>query len=423
MADAGPPGVIVAGAGIAGLTTALAFASKGQRVRVFEQAARLEEVGAGLQLSPNATRILSRLGVLGRILPHAVQPAAVLLKDAVSLRLLARIPLGEIAEDRWKAPYLVVHRADLQRALLAAVAETPGIEIVTAAAVTDFQAGPDGPAITMTTAEGVRHERGALIVGADGVWSRLRSWCGGAESRFAGEIAWRTTIERASTAGFAFDALTSSDCVTTFLNPAFHLVAYPVRAGAAVNLVAFTKGGIAKGGKAKGDGAKGDGAKGDGTARDWAARADSAEFLVHLQSADRMLLDIVKQAGPWTAWPLHTVDAASRWFRPDGLVLVGDAAHAMTPFAAQGAAMAIEDAATLADCMVSSGRIVASEIPGRLQRWERLRKPRVTKVARRGALNHLAWHAAGPVALARNFLLRHRSPQKLAADLDWLYGD
>ena len=418
MADAGPPGVIVAGAGIAGLTTALAFASKGQRVRVFEQAARLEEVGAGLQLSPNATRILSRLGVLGRILPHAVQPAAVLLKDAVSLRLLARIPLGEIAEDRWKAPYLVVHRADLQRALLAAVAETPGIEIVTAAAVTDFQAGPDGPAITMTTAEGVRHERGALIVGADGVWSRLRSWCGGAESRFAGEIAWRTTIERASTAGFAFDALTSSDCVTTFLNPAFHLVAHPVRAGAAVNLVAFTKGEIAKGGEANRDRAKG-----NSDARDWAARADSAELLDHLQGADRMLLDIVKQAGPWTAWPLHTVDAASRWFRPDGLVLVGDAAHAMTPFAAQGAAMAIEDAATLADCIVSNGRIMASEIPDRLQRWERLRKPRVAKVARRGALNHLAWHAAGPVALARNFLLSHRSPQKLAADLDWLYGD
>src|ERR1700754_1349548 len=135
MSEARSRQVIVAGAGIAGLTAALAFAVRGFPVRVFEGAPRLEEAGAGIQLSPNATRILDRLGVLSGLRSAAVRPEAVILRDASSLAELARVPLGGAAERRWNAPYLTCYRADLHSALLAHVAREPGIQLVTGAHV------------------------------------------------------------------------------------------------------------------------------------------------------------------------------------------------------------------------------------------------------------------------------------------------
>ena len=119
----------------------------------------------------------------------------------------------------------------------------------------------------------------------------------------------------------------------------------------------------------------------------------------------------------WTAWPIHAVDANENWTAPR-LALIGDAAHAMPPFAAQGAAMAIEDAATLAGCVAA----VPGNLAAALARWEASRRPRIAKVARRGTLNHFAWHARGPVAFARNLVLKALPSEKLAHDLDWLYG-
>jgi salicylate hydroxylase len=209
MGAPGPLNVIVAGAGIAGLTAALAFSRRGFNVRVFEQASGFDAVGAGIQLSPNATRILDRLGVLDLLSPRATQPAAVLLKEAATLRLLSRIPLGEIAEHRWGAPYVVVHRADLQAALLAAAAHERSIEIITGARLTGAQ--PDGASavVTVQSGEATRQERSDFVVGADGVWSSLRALCGGvSNSRFSGELAWRATIDAASEAGAALTALT-----------------------------------------------------------------------------------------------------------------------------------------------------------------------------------------------------------------------
>ncbi|RVB00552.1 salicylate hydroxylase, partial [Mesorhizobium sp. M7A.F.Ca.CA.004.05.1.1] len=128
------------------------------------------------------------------------------------------------------------------------------------------------------------------------------------------------------------------------------------------------------------------------------------------------LARLVEQAGPWTAWPIHTVDSKQPW-TTGNMALIGDAAHAMTPFAAQGAAMAIEDAATLADIIAD----FPADPLAAPATWEQSRRPRVAQVARRGAVNRLAWHASGPVAIARNVFLKVRS-EKLAADLDWLYG-
>ncbi|MBZ9859932.1 FAD-dependent monooxygenase [Mesorhizobium sp. CA12] len=393
--------IVIAGAGIAGLVAALAFAERGFPVTLFEQARQLEAAGAGLQLSPNATRILRRLSVLDRLLPNAIRPRAVVLKDARSLRELARVPLGETAEKRWGAPYLVAHRADLQAALKAAVAERPGIALVTGARVTGFAVDPQRVTATVEIDGKATDVACGLLVAADGVWSSVRAklarTAGFAASRFSGELAWRATVPAESAAGQAFMQIGATDSVTTFLHPGFHMVAYPVSKGSAFNLAAFTRG--------------------ERIAEGWSGHADPAVLSAAMRGTAATLAKLAALAGPWTAFPIHTV-AQRRWTMSEGVALIGDAAHAMTPFAAQGAAMAIEDASMLAN--------LVADFPGDpaqgLAIWENLRRPRVEKVLKRGALNRLAWHAWGPVAITRNLVLAARPAEKLAADLDWLYG-
>lgn len=390
--------VIIAGAGISGLTAALAFAERGYSVRIFEQAARIEAAGAGIQLSPNATHILDRLGVLKHLLPTAVRPEAVVLRDAASLRTLATIPLGESGQSRWRAPYLVAHRGDLQGAFLDRIAREPAIRLVTGARLDGVQHHSHGITASVTVEGRSEEVSGFLLIGADGVWSTVRG-LGPApvKSTFTGELAWRATLAADSPAGTAFARIAAPDCVNAFLHSGFHLVAYPMRGGAAFNLVAFTKG--------------------DRIAEGWSGHAAPSILHDALRRTAPALKRLVDDTGPWTAWPVHTVGPNNSWTSSGAVALIGDAAHAMTPFAAQGAAMAIEDAATLAAHI--AGR--PANLAEALASWEKTRKARIVRVARRGAVNHLAWHAAGPVALARNLLLKMRPPEKLAADLDWLY--
>ncbi|TPM36411.1 FAD-dependent monooxygenase [Mesorhizobium sp. B2-3-5] len=404
MPDAQPRQIVIAGAGVAGLTAAVAFGEHGYPVQLFEQAQRLDVVGAGIQLSPNATRILRQLGVLDRLLAAAVRPEAVVLKDAATLRELARVPLGQAAEKRWGAPYLVAHRADLQSALTERAAENPNIALLTGARLSDVVTGGHGVTATLERDGKTVQSRGFLLVGADGVWSSVRAVVDRARgaasprSRFSGELAWRTTVAAGSAAGQAFAAIGATDSVTTFLHPGFHMVAYPVSKGDAFNFVAFTRG--------------------ERIAEGWSGHADPGILAGAMRGTAAGLARLAEMAGPWLTWPLHTVEQKQPWTTPAGIALIGDAAHAMTPFAAQGAAMAIEDAATLAAWLAA-----CPTDPSRaLVIWEDLRRRRVASVARRGGLNRLAWHAAGPVAMARNLYLKVRSADQLAADLDWLYG-
>lgn len=388
--------VAVAGAGIAGLAGALALSARGFDVTVFERSNALEEVGAGLQLSPNATRILSRLGVLPSIEKLAVEPEAVQLTRATDLRPVASVPLGPAARERWGAPYLTIHRADLQAALLSAVQGKSDIALRTGAKAMGIRSENGRTVIAIDRNGDVSEEEFALVVAADGVWSTLRGSVSGTEkSRYSGYVAWRAVLPAQ---GSAAELLPPLDRVTTFLHPRFHLVAYPLRRGEAVNLVALSKA--------------------PAIAERWSTTADTTLLLKAMQGADRRLADLVNAASPWTVWPLHEVPADGRWIDPAGMVLVGDAAHALTPFAAQGAAMAIEDAATLAIALDNP----STSLTDRLARYEALRRGRVRRVARRGAFNRFAWHASGPVALARNAVLALRSGPSLAADLDWLYG-
>lgn len=391
--------IVVAGAGIAGLTAALAFAAKGHEVALHERAPTLDEAGAGLQLSPNATRILAALGVLETLLPAAVKPDAVVLRDARTLREVTRVPLGGAAETRWGAPYLVAHRADLQGALLSRVAREPGIRLVTGAMVRDFAIRDHGVTVSMDRDGAISEAPGQLLVAADGVWSSIRGLEGErGRSQFSGHVAWRSTVPADSSAGMAFRAIAPADVVTAFMHPSVHLIAYPLRGGQSFNLVAL--------------------ARNQAFAEGRPDAADPAALKAALRGTASDIQRLALDAASWTLWPLHTVDPQQPWAMAGRLALIGDAAHAMTPFAAQGAAMAIEDAATLAAFVTAFG----DDMNEALARYEAIRRPRIARVSRRGAFNRFAWHASGPVALARNLVLGLRSPEKLAADLDWLYG-
>ena len=190
-----PRSIIVAGAGIGGLTAALALARNGFRVIVLEQAERLEETGAGIQLSPNAARILIDLGLESRLRPSAVAPAALRVLDGVTGREIVRMPLGEYAEQRYGAPYWAIHRGDLQAALAAAAASHPDITVKLGMQVEDFVAHPNGLTVSARGRGGVSDAHGVALIGADGLWSLVRKRIGHrAPPRFAGRTAWRALV-------------------------------------------------------------------------------------------------------------------------------------------------------------------------------------------------------------------------------------
>lgn len=378
--------VAIIGAGIGGLTAALCLARRGFNVDIIEQAAALTEVGAGLQLSPNASRILIELGLITELERFWSEPERIGLVDGQSLRALATVSAGAFARRRWHAPYAVMHRASLQKVLLSAVEAEPHCRLHLGSRL---DAGHE-QAITELTGRSPE-----VVIGADGIWSRLRASVPSAgRVRFSGNVAWRMTVERGTAAG-----LLRPDQVTAFLGPRAHLVAYPLREVDGFNLVAIIAG--------------------QETDNVWVGKDSDArrrDCLAAFSSWSAELRSLIAKAASPTYWPLCTVDDGS-WQDGRKIALIGDAAHAMTPFAAQGAAMAIEDAFTLAACLADT-----IDVPEALATYEAARRPRIARVRRRAALNHFAYNARGPFRLGRDIVLKFKGADALAADLDWLYG-
>jgi salicylate hydroxylase len=385
--------IVVAGAGIGGLTAALALAQKGFAVALLDKADKLEETGAGIQLSPNATRVLCGLGLRERLAPAVVAPQAVIIKTRRN-REIARLRLGAEADKRYGAPYWMIHRGDLQAALLGAALAHPAITLTLGAAVDDCTDHQDGVTVQVLRDENLEECRAAALVGADGLWSRVRVLAGETDpARFAHRTAWRALV-LADAVSPPFRAPT----IHLWLGQGSHLVHYPVKAGAMINIVAIA----------------GDAQPSHG----WSTAAAPAEVLARFapDAWARPARDLLALPERWLKWPLY--DRPPRPHRGRGaMTLLGDAAHPMLPFLAQGAAMAIEDAAVLAGALAARPDDPAAA----LRRYEQARGSRAARVQRAARRNDTVYHLPWPASVARDLAMAAMGNDRLLAHYDWIY--
>jgi salicylate hydroxylase len=384
--------ILIAGAGIGGLTTALALVGKGFQIILLEAARELSDAGAGIQLSPNATRILSALGLTEALRPHATTPDAIRVMKGRTGREIVRIPLSQM-EARYGTPYWVVHRADLQRALLDAVAGQPDIVLRLGFNVLDVASHAHGVSVAGRTRSGVMvEEQGDALIGADGLWSTVRMRLGHeAAPRFRKRTAWRALLDASEADPAWLEAATH-----LWLGRDAHLVHYPVRNGTAVNVVAIIK-------DLK-------------PAQGWASAGDRSQLQDRFARWSPPARAIIAAPTEWQTWSLHDLPASPRPGRGP-VTLIGDAAHAMMPFLAQGAAMAIEDAAVLDDCVTRN----PEDLTQAFRAFESERAERTMTATRESARMDTFYHFGGLRAGARDFIMRRAGGERLLARQDWLY--
>lgn len=381
--------VLIVGGGIGGLTAALCLARAGVPAVLFEQAPTFGEVGAGVQITPNASRVLHRLGLAGALAACASEPAGIEYRHWRSGKRIARWAF----DGRWAragAPYYHVHRADLVDLLAAAAERQPGLSLRLGARVENFTADGDGVrvAIAGTNAK----TAGMALVGTDGIHSAVRgAMLAGAEPRFAGLVAWRALVPAAS-----LPAGSAAPWTTVWWGPRRHFVHYAVRRGELVNCVGVVarpaRGEVRESWRQRGELA--------------ALRADFAGWHEDVQR----LIDAVPPES-LHQWALFDRRALPRW-RHGPATLLGDAAHPMLPFVAQGAAMAIEDAAVLAACL--AGSATPADAAAALRRYEALRRPRTAKLQRLARYNARLFHLAGGAAWLRDRLAPAAARRTLA---------
>jgi len=381
--------VLIAGGGIGGLAAAIALGRRGIETEILERSQFTEETGAGIQLGPNATRALAALGVLDAIEPHAFRPEAIVIYDGISGRKLSSMPLGKHAEQRYGAPYLTLHRADLHAGLravaqsLAPAVLRPGFELT----AIDAQGG-DVVALAVDGSEA----EGASLIGADGLWSTVRPLISPAASlRFTGASAWRARLPRGNLPP-PFDA----PVVGLWLGPGTHIVHYPVRGGGDLNVVAITEGGAERQG--------------------WNQPGGAETLLASFTRWTKDSKSLLERAEGWRSWSLFRLAPLRSW-SAGPIALLGDAAHPVLPFLAQGAALAIEDAVTLAACIEAW----PGDPPAAFRRYEGLRRPRVARVQRLSRRYGWLYHVRGPLRPARNLILERRSEETALRRFDWLY--
>src|SRR5216683_2521012 len=381
---------LVAGGGIGGLVTAYALATKGFPVRVFEQAPEFKELGAGIQLGPNVFRALERIGLKADMLSDAWKPDQLLMRDALTAEEITTVPLGEPFAARFKQPYAVTHRADIHGVYLKACEGSNLISLENSRRVDDFTDHGDSVTIRLDNGEEVR---GRALIGCDGMWSKVREKVvGDGAPRVSGHIAYRAVLKREEVP----DDLWSPD-VVLWAGPKSHFVHYPLRRGALYNLVAVFHS--------------------DRYVEGWNAEGAKDELFARFTGQRPEVLRLLERIETWRMWVLCDREPIKEWTK-GRITLLGDAAHPMLQYLAQGACMATEDAVCLAEKLAAQ----PDDIPGAFHAYVQERYLRTARVQIMARVYGEFYHARGPAAELRNQMLGPRTPEEAYVGMAWLYG-
>jgi salicylate hydroxylase len=386
--------VLIAGGGIGGLTTALAFLKRGHRVTVFEQSHQLDEVGAGLQISPNGMHVFDALGVSARVEKDAFRPRAQELRFGKGGGRILSIPLRDIARDRWGGEYLHVHRADLIDALGGALIDRAPESVRLGCRVTGYRQDESSITALLDSGEEVS---GDLLVGADGIHSAIRAKINGEDKpRYTGNVAWRVVVPVSALGQHA-----PPETASVWVGSRRHAVTYRLRRGSLANLVGVVE------------------CK-ERSIESWTSTGAREQALKDFKGWSPVIRTILEKAETLNRWALYDRDPLPKWV--DGrAVLLGDACHPMLPFLAQGAVMAIEDAYVLA-------RLVSQResLPEALAAYEDERKPRTSRIQAGARHNAKLFHRADPVSKLATFgpiwIAGQFLPAFAHGQYDWIYS-
>lgn len=386
--------VLISGGGIGGLTAALAFQKFGHRVTVLEQASHLDDVGAGIQISPNGMKVFEVLGVTARVEKDAFRPRAQELRFGKSGRRILSVPLRDASRARWGGEYLHLHRADLIAALSSGLRERQPDAIQLGSRVTSYTNENGGVTAHLDTGDSLK---GDLLIGADGIHSTLRTQMIGPDApRYTGHVAWRAVVPVSE---LGEHVPPESACV--WVGSRRHAVTYRLRRGSLANLVAVVE-------------------RKDPVEESWTATGGREQALKDFKGWSPTIRTLIEKAQVLNQWALYDRAPLKTW-SDRRVVLLGDACHPMLPFLAQGAVMAIEDAFLLAG-LAGSGK----NLDAALVHYEAVRKPRTSRVQAAAKRNATLFHRGdplsqlatyGPIWMAGQFL-----PSFAHGQYNWIYA-
>ena len=379
---------LIAGGGIAGLAAALCLARRGIESIVFERDPAFAELGAGIQISPNASRVLHHLGLQEALSACAVRPEGVEFRSWRRARLVSHSALGDATLAAYGFPYYHIHRGDLLRVLAEAAERCGGIALRTRAEVKGFAAAADSVRVAVSTASGETAHSGVALLGADGIHSTVRERLFGARApAFTGHVAWRALVPAER-----LPAELVRPVATVWWGPRRHFVRYCVRGRSLVNCVCVVE-------------------KSGWTGESWTERGELAELRADFAGWHPNVQRLIEamDADALYKWALFDRPPLPRW-GAGRVALLGDACHPMLPFMAQGAATAIEDGAVLAACLANADDVAAA-----LERYASLRRQRTAKIQALARRNARIFHLSGPAAWARDLAAKRGGERTMSA--------
>ena len=387
--SAGKLPVLVAGGGIGGLAAALALTRQGFHVKVLEQAPEIGEIGAGIQLGPNAFHAFDALGVGDKTRARAVYTDYMVMHDAIDETQVGKIPTGEAFLKRFGNPYAVIHRVDVHLSLLEGAQETGKVEILTSTRAAQIEQDADGA--TVIDQNGKAH-RGLAVIGADGVKSVVRAQYVNDPARVTGHVVYRAVVDKKD-----FPENLQWNAASIWVGPNCHLVHYPLRGGEQYNVVVTFH---------------------SRKQEEWGVTEGSKEevqsYFQDICPKARQLIDLPKS---WKRWATADREPIGRWSF-DRVTLLGDAAHPTTQYMAQGACMALEDAVTLGEAL----RKHDNDFAKAFDLYQRARVARTARIVLSGREMGRIYHAKGVERMVRNDLWRGRTPERYYDAMEWLYG-